>query len=222
MQLPDKRLQNGRLEYYIYGDNPQILIDSGTHGDESEIIPMVGSCIEKYLDRLPNFLYVPKVSSTALALGTRKNKDGVDLNRNFMDQTQIQEAIDYMELVKPHHFQAVYSFHEDLSQKNFYMYDSFDLQGTRELQKFKDELLSLGVGLFTGIDDPDDPILRYQIEEGYHHYLTFRTDGTSTSWMAKNGIVERIMEPEIPGKVSKEKKAQMVDAVFRHFILQIT
>lgn len=193
------------------------MIDSGTHGDEYEVIPIVKTCIEKYLDKLPDLLFVPEVSPSAVAMRRRRNKDGVDLNRSFMDQTPIEEAQNYMDLIGKYKLETLFSFHEDVTNEDFYMYDSFDLRGTEELLKFKKELLGQGIGLYSGLDDPD-PALRYQIEEGYCHFK-IRDDGTSSYWMAEKGVIQRIMEIEVPGKLSLEKKYFIVDAVFRHFVL---
>ena len=47
------------FEYFIKGKNPKLLIHSGTHGDEFEVIDIVKKCVLKYEDKLPDFVFVP-------------------------------------------------------------------------------------------------------------------------------------------------------------------
>jgi hypothetical protein len=82
--------------------------------------------------------------------------------------------------------------------------------------------------LLNGIDDPSDPLLGYEISGGYrsfppHKEGKYKEDnGTFWGWGMNRRIIKRFMEPEIPGKISKNKKKAVVEIFFHRIIIPIT
>lgn len=216
-------------KFYIKGDDPVLLIVSGTHGDEYEIVPIVEDAVMRYQEKLPAFLYVPGVSPSALSLRTRKNKDGLDINRSFFEGVQSDEVKQMMNLWKKFRFNLFLTFHKDPTREKFYLYDGMksenhdelNLESNRQLELLRKDILGLGVELYTGIDDPEDPDLGYQVQNGYVHWPMTRDDHSSDYWLvAKTGIARHVINPEVPGKISLDKKREIVDAIFRRLLLK--
>lgn len=210
------------LKYYLSGESPELLVLSGTHGDEYESIPAVKKCLDKYRKNLPAYLYIPVVSPSAVKLRTRKNKAGMDLNRTFFDDSKEPETKDIMEIVSKFKFNLCITFHEDVGRKEFYLYDSGGVAKT-DWQRFKKSLKNLGVDMLNEVDDPTDPILGSEFEDGYKAFpadgADGEGDGTFWSWAVGKGLVKEIMTPEIPGKASPEMKAKVTNAFFREIII---
>jgi len=62
-----------KIPYFLSGNNPQLLIVSGTHGDEFAIISSLDEIIQKYIDDLVPFMYIPELSPSAVRQKTRTN-----------------------------------------------------------------------------------------------------------------------------------------------------
>lgn len=212
-----------KVLYYIFGERPKILLDSGTHGDEFEVIGSVEKAIKKYISLMPSFIYIPEISPSAVRLRTRVNENDKDLNRSFLDKGQEDEAKAVMKIIGKYHFDLNVSFHEDEDKSEFYFYDS-EAMDKSVLKKIREEVEKLGVGLFNGIDDENDPILRKKIKDG--HFVCSKEEneeenGFLWTWLYRNKKIKRIILPEIPGKVSQEKKDEIVDVFFREVILKL-
>ncbi len=88
-----------KLKYFIKGSNPRLLIHSGTHGDEWGVIEPVKLAVKKYEDQLPDFVFVPEVSPSAVMNRTRVNSGSVDLNRSFTEGTNESEVLANMKII---------------------------------------------------------------------------------------------------------------------------
>lgn len=216
-------------KFHLKGTNPTLLIVSGIHGDEAETVPLVEKAVEKYYDRLPDFLYIPAASPSALKLGTRKNGDGVDMNRSFKSDTTIPEVRVLMNLWSQYSFELFLEIHEDPELSEFYLYDGEtdenmagrNLVGTKKLEKLFGDIQGFGVKLFDGIDDPDDPDLGYEVKNGYSRWPMVHNDHGAESWLIiDEHRLKQVINPEIPGIISTDKKAEIIDAVFRRLILK--
>lgn len=210
-----------KLRYFVKGRSPGLLIHSGTHGDEWGVIEPVKLAVKKYQDQLPDFVFVPEVSPSAVRNRTRVNSGGVDLNRSFTDGTNESEALANMKVIATGKFDLMVSFHEDIEYETFYLYD---LAGERWEEKegwinYKKGVRELGVELLTGIDDPNDPVLGYLFKDGYGYFPKPDVESGVFGWGMKNGFISKSLEPEIPGKLSGEIKEKMVDLFFRCFLV---
>jgi len=213
--------KNGPISYFVQGSTPKVFFRSGTHGDENGVIDSVWDAIHKHLDRLPDFLFIPEVSPSAVLSGTRANEHNLDMNRGFVEDSQEPEVIANMSIVKDFQFDLSFDFHEDIS--GFYFYDSeqMDDQG---LARVRTGVNKLGVGLYSGIDDPDDPALVFKVEGGYTPKWIEKYDpnaGFYDSWTMKNDLVRRSITVEIPKELSVVGKKRLVNLLFDELVLPL-
>src|SRR3989344_4105650 len=211
----------GTTEYFQKGSNPRLLILSGMHGDESGVITSIQTYLEKNLETVPDFLFVPEVSPSAVAAGTRKNSAGRDINRHFLNQTDDAEVKQIMEILRPYTFDLCLEFHEDPDRtKSFYVYDS-EQMAAGEIKEYEQTILQSGASLYTGIDDPLDADLGLHIHRGYIAtpiwWLTPEA-GFSIWWLLHEGKAKRVINPEVPGKAKKEIKDKLVEQTFAFFL----
>lgn len=211
-----------KIKYYAGGARPRLLIITGMHGDEFGAVKCVEQAVKKYLNKLPPFAFIPKASPSAVRQRTRFNQEGFDLNRNFFDDTQSNEVKTIMSIVKKYKFDLCVSFHEDPEQEEFYCYDCGEGQDCRKINSFQQAARALGFKLFNGIDDHADPALGHQCIDGYigiPRDFYQQDNGIFEHWAMRRGIIKRILTPEIPGKLPKNKKQQLVELFFRQVIL---
>lgn len=89
------------------------------------------------------------------------------------------------------------------------------------VNSWRQAVLAAGMTLFTGIDDPTDPYLGYEIDNGYEYRSTMTKDGQETvdgtleaALVKLGGIglntIERVFVLEVPGKYSPEQKKQVI------------
>lgn len=211
----DKRT-HGSLEYYIRGENPTVLLLSGMHGDEYESGTLLEAFVSANYRKLPDFIYIPQVSPSAVAARTRKNKYGNDINRQFMDSSADPEAREVMSLVSHYAFDKCIDVHEDPDRTmGFYLYDS-DQMTADELAAFRAIVHPTGARLYTGVDDVDDEHLNLFVERGYVS-LGFEKSGDitgfSSRWLHEEGRCRRSFTLEIPGKGTIGLKKALVRSV---------
>ncbi|OGD69735.1 hypothetical protein A3A84_01020 [Candidatus Collierbacteria bacterium RIFCSPLOWO2_01_FULL_50_23] len=224
MQQVVKTLGRTQILYYTKGDSPTLLIHSGTHGDEYGVIDSVRLAVEKYEAQLPDFIYVPIVSPSAVAKRSRLNWGGLDLNRSFFGDNADSEVQANQEIVKGKSLDLLVTFHEDSGPgTKFYLYDmGLGLEDKDSWKKFRDEVGAMGVGLLSGTDDPDDPYLNYTFTEGYHYWsvpVKGYEGGSFDAWATRNKVVKKALIPEIPGHLSQDKKNKVVDLFFQKILL---
>jgi hypothetical protein len=216
------KLINKELSYYQNGDNPKLLIHAGTHGDEYEVIDIVTETIDKYLDILPPFIYVPKVSPSAVNAKTRLNKNGNDLNRVFYSDITDEEVQENIEVMQKGLFDLFVSFHEDPELDSYYIYDTnFDDQPTKLIIDHNTWLKSQGIPLLNGLDDPTDSELGYEFIDGYKKFKHEETtdNGMILVWGLNHKVIQHSILPEIPGKMELGKKRTLVDSIFQKVII---
>ncbi|KKR06373.1 MAG: hypothetical protein UT34_C0001G0413 [candidate division WS6 bacterium GW2011_GWF2_39_15] len=213
------------IEYWVKGTNPKLLILSGTHGDEYGVIEHIREYIEN--NELPDFIYVPEVSPSAVHLKTRKNINGVDLNRSFKKGVTEPEAIANMEIVQGQHFDKCITFHEDLEDRGVPQYYIYDCTTCSEndnngyLDQMRRDLLSKGYQALNGIDDTEDPGLGHVAVDGYISIPGDYTDdshGTYETWGIVNKVFKRYLNPEVPSMLSPAQKKEMVNIMFKYFL----
>lgn len=220
-----KVLGKTEIPYFVSGESPTLLIHSGTHGDESGVIESVRTAVEKYEKQLPDFLFVPTISPSAVAAQTRANMDGLDLNRSFFDDSRVSEIEANLSIVRGHKFDLMVTFHEDAFwESTFYLYDiNCGIDGDKAWENFKAEIEVLGLNLLNGTDDPKDPTLNFSFVDGYHYFSAAAEGylgGSFDAWAIRNGVIKGALVPEIPGKLTQEKKNKVVDLFFRRFLVK--
>ena len=211
----------GPITYFVHGDNPKLLILSGTHGDEFEAAMATTRAVEAYADKLPSFVFIPQVSPSAVLSKTRVNGNQLDLNRSFFDDGIEPEVIAIMKIVRQYQFDLCIDFHEEPVYRDFYFYDSGEMD-PMALTRLKNNISNLDIGLFTGIDDPDDVILTNKIEDGYspNSLAEYSLEsGMFEVWAVKNRLVKRSMVMEIPESLTTEKKQSLVHTLFEDLVL---
>ena len=188
------------ITYFQKGKNPQLLIMSGTHGNEYHILPTVVSVVQEMESILPSFMYIPEASPSAVKQKTRVNGCGHDINRGFGKLVD-PEVLALKELISPLSHVLGISFHEDLEFQEFYFYDTHSL-GSEQLDKFRKQVKELKVPLRTGFDQPDDPALSYAIKEGYIDFVGAASKNGQfiEDWAMYHGHFTRFLTFEIPYK----------------------
>ncbi|MBI3283105.1 hypothetical protein HYZ70_03465, partial [Candidatus Curtissbacteria bacterium] len=87
---------------------------------------------------------------------------------------------------------------------------------------FKKKILELGVGLFSGVDDPKDPDLAIKVIDGYVPNSLEEMgleSGMFEIWAMRHGYLKRCLVPEIPGELPLLKKKKLVELLFSELIL---
>lgn len=211
------------FHYFVKGENPKLLIHSGTHGDEYEVIDIVKKCVLKYEGKLPDFVYVPVVSPSAVGAKTRMNNNGSDLNRIFFSDSDDIEVQENIKAIKDYKFDLMVSFHEDPELPFYYIYDEgTDKNETEKVIKHNQKLQSMGINLLNDVDDPNDPILGIEFVNGYRKFVVsdeFKNSGMITSWAISNNIVKDTLVPEIPGKADLKQKELIIDSFFTDILI---
>lgn len=217
------------LRFAQKGRAPSWLIHTGTHGDESGVNDSVQRFLEQSGDRLPDWLWVPEVSPSAVHKKTRRNHWGHDVNRHFQDNSRDPEVVANLALIKDMGFQVAIFFHEDPDcESEFYVYDSFGARENPGLSKMFDAMRRFGVTPFDGIDDPKCPEFSSRITAGYHSELEDRArrerfpdgDGTAMDYFGRKCLAGlRRLTPECPGK-AKQAVKNLVAAEFFEYMIQ--
>lgn len=206
------------LEYFVKGNNPKLLIHSGTHGDEFEVIDFVKKAVEKYEDKLSDFIFVPIVSPFAVKNKTRVNENGHDLNRIFYSDSNEIEVQENIKILDNYKFDLFVSFHEDPLSDEYYVYDSgYNTTESDIIKSHNQKLKSLGIKLLNGIDDMEDADLGYEFKEGYRKFIETKkdlTNGMITVWSMLEKNVQTCVTPEVPGLVGLKEKELIVNTFF--------
>lgn len=225
--LTEIKVKLGAMEnrYFLKGAKPiSLQVDTGMHGDEIGVIPSVKDVLKSHLSQLETLLYIPEVSPSAVKMGTRKNAQGNDINRKFIEGTSDQEANLTMDIIRCLKPAVCVSFHED--PKRLYIYDAgrFSLEGSASLATLREEVQTLGVPLLTGIDDERDSALGIDFSHGYRHFpLKTQTGekGFLGSWALSSNLAERALTIEIPANLEPGLKDKVVDSVFRNLMINL-
>ncbi|MDZ4221413.1 MAG: hypothetical protein U1C18_00900, partial [Patescibacteria group bacterium] len=138
-----------------------------------------------------------------------------DINRQFVKESDDTEAQTVMALLKGRAFDACISFHEDPQLSEFYMYDTAELLDD-ELAALRQGVVACGVGLFSGVDDPEDEFLGFDFVDGYRPHTggDGEPKGPLETWLIREGISKRVFGVEVPGKIAPNKKDAVVKRVF--------
>lgn len=215
--------QQGPVGYLVRGTGPRLLIRSGIHGDEYGVVAVLRELVGKFEDRLPDFVFIPEVSPTAVRRRKRTNIDGVDLNRDFKTSSGDPEVVANMAIVSQFKFDLGFEFHEDPGAGGFYIYDTGVLP-KNVLANLRGKVLAAGFDLYDGVDDIDDPVLARKIDNGYRSMPVAEIDSESGMfevWAIKNRLVRRGLTVEIPGRLPLARKRVLVGVVFEELVFKL-
>lgn len=199
--------------YYIQGTKPRILLFSGMHGNEYESGRILTVYLAEHAGSLPDFVYIPEVSPSAVQAGTRKNGYDHDINRQFTSGTADPEALAVMHIVTPYQFNLCIDIHEDPDRTmSCYIYDTAHMTPS-ELEAYRSCIQTTDARLYTGIDDVDDEHLMLQVDKGYvslGYEKSSETAGFSSRWLYETGVAKRTFTVEIPGKANASLKESVI------------
>jgi hypothetical protein len=216
----EKKIFN-KILYYQKGFKPKILIISGVHGDEASVIPVLSKWIMQNENRLSDFIFIPEASPSAVRLKRRQNEFNHDLNREFVKNSPDLEAQSFLAIIKDLKFDQILSFHEDVDRKEFYFY-AFPNWPKKRIDEFDRKLKDIDVKLYSGIDDPDDPILGSKANQGYIYAKDTdpaHFDGQLSDWCVTNKITRSFYDFEIPTRANLAEKTKLVDVISRFMMV---
>lgn len=206
-----------RIEYFQKGENPVWLMYSGTHGDEADVVLSIEKYVAEHAEKLPDFVWVPHVSPSAVQAKVRHNARGLDTNRNFFDDSTEDEILANLQILKGKNFEYFLDFHEDPERNEFYVYDS---SGVRDefIQTLLRAQQELGINLWHGIDDENDPALGAFVDNGFCDASHIsESSGQSLDYLVSKGIItKRAWTFETPGLLAQEQKDKIVHKIFEH------
>lgn len=102
---------------------PLVYLSAGMHGDEpAGPLALLSAVKHGLLDCAVSFCICPMLNPTGMARGTRENKDGHDMNRDYMrlHSDEVKGHVKYLEGLKPELF---LSLHEDWESTGYYFYE---------------------------------------------------------------------------------------------------
>lgn len=209
------------------GSHPHLGLFSGIHGDEWQIIGSVEKTVTELESQLPDFLFIPECSPTAVAQKTRLNGEGIDLNRSFTREPTSAEARAIIRVLKQQQLSLCVDFHEDVEHPGVYLYDTEDIEGSRMLAAFRSRVAAISP-LYTGLDDERDPQLGGQVYKGYRVVRPPKKDyqgnhiyeGFIDLWAMIEQKASRWITLEIPTNLTQEQKDRIVLIFFQTFILK--
>ena len=102
---------------------PEIYIAAGVHGNEpAPPLAVLDLLRKKALPPKANFTLFPLINPGGLAVGTRENPDGIDLNRDYGLQPRSYETRVQLEWIGTRQFDLTLCLHEDDDGEGFYVY----------------------------------------------------------------------------------------------------
>lgn len=221
-----KKQSFGKIEYFVHesGGAGRLLLTSGIHGDEGGIVEPLIEYVESNLSTLPSLIFIPRMSPSALVLGTRENDLGNNLNRMFGVEGEDEERYAIAKIAKDNSpYDLVATFHEDVIDPFTYFYETGDHSSRLELDKWRNKVKESGISLLNGSDDPDDPALGYQFEDGFNNEPKSKAylSGAFEHWVVVENFAPRCLNFEIPTIATIDQKKKLVEAAFSHLIIPI-
>lgn len=102
----------------------KIYLSSGVHGDEpAGPLALKRLFDEGFFDERATWLICPLLNPSGLVLGTRENKDGIDLNRDYLslDTNEVSGHVNWLR--QQGSLDLALSLHEDYESTGFYLYE---------------------------------------------------------------------------------------------------
>lgn len=106
------------------GDGPMVYLSAGIHGDEpAGPLALLRLMKSGFFRDGRHWLLCPALNPEGLALGTRENRAGLDLNRDYLLRATPEVAAHAMWLSVRPPPDVFVSFHEDWETEGFYFYE---------------------------------------------------------------------------------------------------
>lgn len=103
---------------------PRVYVSAGMHGDEPAPPWALLELVERgFFDARASWWICPVLNPTGLALGTRENFAGVDLNRDYKRPSSAEIRTHIAWLERQPDFHAAFCLHEDYEATGFYLYE---------------------------------------------------------------------------------------------------
>jgi len=203
-------------------ERPNLLIAAGFHGEEKAgplgILAWLESCDSKIFKEV-NLFFLPVVNPIGFNRGIRYNTWGEKSNQGFchkIDEPSREGRVllKNIKLLTGSAKDGFLSLHEDILEKNFYVYSYEDVE---EPSRMAYELRNLEAKFFKQIDDgvkvnevcdPDA-----YAKDGIIHKLC---DGSFEDCLMHKGI--RSMVTETPGKCRISRRIEATKAIIDKFI----
>lgn len=104
---------------------PSVYLSAGIHGDEpAGTLALLELLRTGALSGGANFTLFPALNPSGLRLGTRENRDGIDLNRDYLS-CRTAEVRSHVEWLRANYrgYDLTLSLHEDWETSGFYLYE---------------------------------------------------------------------------------------------------
>ena len=106
------------------GPRPRIYLSAGMHGDEpAPPLALLAMLEAGIFDARATWFLCPQLNPTGLALGTRENAAGLDLNRDYLDLRAPETVAHTAWLQRQPPFDLTLCVHEDWESTGFYLYE---------------------------------------------------------------------------------------------------
>ncbi|HEX7018286.1 MAG TPA: hypothetical protein VF209_05270 [Patescibacteria group bacterium] len=206
---------HGNLNYFLSSDSPRVLIGSGLHGDEYEVIPLLIETLIRLKDQLPPFICIPALSPSAVARRTRINQEGIDLNRNFNNPLLVSPEIEAIKKIVGRYqpYETVLTVHQDLARAEAYLYDGCLTPHDEKVKAWQLAVRQQGVQLLNECDDLDDPCLGMNFRDGYYNFdpTTDTFIETFETWSSLHAGAKRNITLEVPTLISDDQKRWVIE-----------
>jgi protein MpaA len=106
------------------GPRPRIYLSAGMHGDEpAPPLTLLALLEAGFFDSRADWFLCPLLNPQGLALGTRENAAGLDLNRDFLDLRAPETRAHVAWLQRQPPFDLTLCIHEDWESTGYYLYE---------------------------------------------------------------------------------------------------
>lgn len=208
--FPRHTFRENSIDYRIVGRPDRAFIEL-VHGKEWLALPAISLPLNSRIiggrhGKVPGVLHIPKASPSAHERNTRRNGYSNDLNRQFHKGLTDPEAVAlrmfFSEIRKKYgKLKRVLITHSDLFLKSFYMYDVGNANDGLDHNAMLREIEEIGIPLYSGVDDANDPTLGYHVVRGYVHIPRSKfKDGSLETYLVRNSYADRVIVAEIPGR----------------------
>lgn len=106
------------------GSGPPVYLSAGIHGDEpAGPLALLALMEEGFFPDGRHFIVCPALNPSGLALGTRENAEGKDLNRDYLKRSSVETEVHARWLDEKPLPGLFISLHEDWETSGFYLYE---------------------------------------------------------------------------------------------------